>query len=72
MAYVCGENTTLLARSLFCKSNSFPYESGLCTRTRFETDAKANPEMAYRVCSLDVIVAILVSPYKIIFINLFC
>ena len=36
----------LLTRSLSCKSNSFPNER-LCTRTRFETQANDNSEMAY-------------------------
>ena len=36
----------ILARSLSCKSNSFPYER-LCTRNRFDTEVKCNSEMHY-------------------------
>ena len=42
------EMSFIYTRSLYmsCKSNSFSYER-LCTRTRFETEAKDNSEMAY-------------------------
>ena len=37
-----------LARSLLCKSSTFPYER-LCARTQFETEVKRNLEMAYLI-----------------------